>query len=352
MEDKTMTQEQIIAIATQAAIAAVQATMGATAPVSNPTKAQGARSKGQDKPKALPDATATTINDIVAGATKESVENGKTIEVPKGKAILMEYSEKQLAIWGDTKEHRAIIKKYGGEKTTRFGTIWGYKPEGVTEENLAKGWFIPKSKLTENGGKKAMIAELKKAGLKVTEGESIRAITEAYRAAREKEQGAGSKEQEQGAGSKEQVTATTATTTEKPKKGQGARSKGQEKPKTSKVVPIKVDEYSGIAYGQVAVENGATFQCFPDNPDLYIRDNKLYVCIGTHEGETVFLHVGNKKDNAIPELIKQVADKGILRAISEGIVKNVLPYVVEAFKSLDNQDGYNWLVQCGYATAA
>lgn len=329
-----MTQQEIIAIATQAAIAAVQATMGASAPVSNPTKAS------KPKTKALPDAKANAIGDIVAEATTEAVENGKTIEVPKGKAILMEYSEKQLAIWGDTKEQRAIIKKYGGEKTTKWGTIWGYKPEGVTEENLAKGWFIPKSKLTENGGKKAMIAELKKAGLKVTEGESIRAITEAYRAAHPRDEKPATEE-------KPKAESKPKTTKEsKPK------ATKESKPKTSKVIPIKVDEYTGIAWGSAAVESDITFKCYPDNPDLYIRDNKLYVCIGNTNGEPTFLHVGNKKDNAIPEPIKQTAEKGIIVAISEGIVKKVPTYIVEAFKSLDNQDGYNWLVQSGYATAA
>jgi hypothetical protein len=327
-----MTKKEIVAIATQAAIAAIEA-MNAqnNVPVSNPTT-----KATKPKTKALPDAKANAIGDIVASATTEAVENGKTIEVPKGKAILMEYSEKQLAIWGDTKEHRAIIKKYGGEKTTRFGTIWGYKPEGVTEENMAKGWFIPKSKLTENGGHKAMIAELKKAGLKVTIGESIRAITEAYRAAHPRDE--------------------KPATEEKPKAESKPKATKESKPKntkqTAKVVPIKVDEYTGIAYGQVAIENGATFKCYPDNPDLYIRDKQLYVCIGNTGGESTFLHIGNKKDNAIPEPIKQVAEKGILVAISEGIIKNVLPYIVEAFKSLDNQDGYNWLVQAGYATAA
>lgn len=331
-----MTQQEIIAIATQAAIAAVQATMGASAPVSNPTKAS------KPKTKALPDAKANAIGDIVASATTEAVENGKTIEVPNGKAILMEYSEKQLAIWGDTKEQRAIIKKYGGEKTTKWGTIWGYKPEGVTEENLAKGWFIPKSKLTENGGKKALLAELRKAGLKVTEGESIRAITEAYRAAHPR--------------------AEKPTTDEKPKAESKPKATKESKPKntkntkdsknTAKVVPIKVDEYTGIAYGQVAVENGVTFQCYPDNPDLYLRDQMLYVCIGNTKGESTFLLIGKKDNGAIPELVKQVASKGILVAISEGVIKNVLPYIVEAFKSLDDQDGYNWLVQSGYATAA
>lgn len=326
-----MTKQEIVAIATQAAIAAIEA-MNAqnNVQVSNPTTSK-------PKTKALPDAKANAIGDIVASATTEAVENGKTIEVPKGKAILMEYSEKQLAIWGDTKEHRAIIKKYGGEKTTKYGTIWGYKPEGVTEENLAKGWFIPKSKLTENGGKKAMLAELKKAGLKVTEGESIRSITEAYRAAHPRGE--------------------QPATDEKPKAESKPKATKESKPKntkqTAKVVPIKVDEYTGIAYGQVAIENGATFKCYPDNPDIYIRgDKQLYVCIGNTNGESTFLHVGNKKDGAIPEPIKQLADKGILVAISEGIIKNVLPYIVEAFKSLDNQDGYNWLVQAGYATAA
>lgn len=330
-----MTQKEIIAIATQAAIAAVQATMGASAPVSNPTASK-------PKTKALPDAKANAIGDIVASATTEAVENGKTIEVPKGKAIIMEYSEKQLAIWGDTKDYRTIIKKYGGDRTTRFGTIWGYKPEGVTEENLAKGWFIPKSKLTENGGKKAMIAELKKAGLKVTEGASIRAITEAYRAAHPRGEQPATEE-------KPKVESKPKATKEsKPKNTKNTK---ESKP-TTKIVPIRVDEYEGIAYGQVAVENGVTFKCYPDNPDLYIRDKQLYVCIGNTGGESTFLHIGNKKDNAIPEPIKQVAEKGILVAISEGIIKNVLPYIVEAFKSLDNQDGYNWLVQAGYATAA
>lgn len=334
-----MTQQEIVAIATQAAIAAVQGVINAqNVQVSNPTKATK-----ESKPKALPDAKANAIGDIVASATTEAVENGKTIEVPKGKAILMEYSEKQLAIWGDTREHRAIIKKYGGERTAKFGTIWGYKPEGVTEENKAQGWLFPKSVLEKNGGKKAMIAELRKAGLKVTEGASIRAITEAYRAAHPRDE--------------------KPATDEKPKAESKPKATKESKPKNTKnttttkpaakVIPIKVDEYTGIAYGQIAVENGVTFQCYPDNPDLYIRgDKQLYVCIGTTNGESTFLLLGNKKDNAIPEVIKQVANKGILVAISEGIVKNVLPYVVEAFKSLDDQDGYNWLVQSGYATAA
>ena len=331
-----MTQQEIIAIATQAAIAAVQATMGASAPVSNPTTAKASK----PKTKALPDAKANAIGDIVASATTEAVENGKTIEVPKGKAILMEYSEKQLAIWGDTKDYRTTIKKYGGERTTRFGTIWGYKPEGVTEENLAKGWFIPKSKLTENGGHKAMIAELKKAGLKVTIGESIRAITEAYRASHPRDE--------------------QPATEEKPKAESKPKATKESKPKntkntkqTTKLVPIKVDEYTGIAYGQIAVENGVTFKCYPDNPDLYIRgDKQLYVCIGNTDGVPTFLHLGNKKDNAIPEPIKQTAQKGVIVAIHEGIVTKVPDFIVEAFKSLDDQAGYNWLVQSGYATAA
>ena len=330
-----MTQQEIIAIATQAAIAAVQATMGASAPVSNPTTAKASK----PKTKALPDAKANAIGDIVASATTEAVENGKAIEVPKGKAILMEYSEKQLAIWGDTKDYRTVIKKYGGEKTTRFGTIWGYKPEGVTEENKARGWFIPKSKLDENGGKKSLLAELRKAGLKVTEGESIRAITEAYRAAHPRGE--------------------QPATDEKPKAESKPKATKESKPKntkntkqTTKLVPIKVDEYEGIAYGQVAVENGVTFKCYPDNPDLYIRADKLYVCIGNTDGVPTFLHLGNKKDNAIPEPIKQTAQKGIIVAISEGIVTKVPDFIVEAFKSLDDQAGYNWLVQSGYATAA
>lgn len=331
-----MTQQEIIAIATQAAIAAVQATMGASAPVSNPTTAKASK----PKTKALPDAKANAIGDIVASATTEAVENGKTIEVPKGKAILMEYSEKQLAIWGDTKDYRTIIKKYGGERTTRFGTIWGYKPEGVAEDNKARGWFIPKSKLDENGGKKALLAELRKAGLKVTEGASIRAITEAYRAAHPRDE--------------------KPATEEKPKAESNPKATKESKPKntkntkkTTKLVPIKVDEYEGIAYGQVAVENGVTFKCYPDNPDLYIRaDKQLYVCIGNTDGVPTFLHLGNKKDNAIPEPIKQTAQKGVIVAIHEGIIKKVPTYIVEAFKSLDNQDGYNWLVQSGYATAA
>ena len=325
-----MTQQEIIAIATQAAIAAVQATMGASAPVSNPTTAKASK----PKTKALPDAKANAIGDIVASATTEAVENGKAVEVPKGKSVIMEYSEKQLAIWGDTKDYRTIIKKYGGERTTRFGTIWGYKPEGVTEENLAKGWFIPKSKLDENGGKKSLLSELRKAGLKVMEGESIRAITEAYRAAHPRDE------------KPKAESKPKATKESKPKNTKNTK-------KTTKLVPIKVDEYEGIAYGQVAVENGVTFKCYPDNPDLYIRaDKQLYVCIGNTDGVPTFLHLGNKKDNAIPEPIKQTAQKGIIVAISEGIVTKVPDFIVEAFKSLDDQAGYNWLVQSGYATAA
>lgn len=348
-----MTQQEIVAIATQAAIAAIQGVINAqNVQVSNPTKAQGARSKGKDKTKALPDATATTINDIVAGATKESVENGKTIEVPKDKAVLMEYSEKQLAIWGDTKARRDIIKKYGGEKTSKFGTIYGYKPEGVAEENLAKGWFMPKSKIEENGGVKKLTAELKKAGLTVTVGESLKAITEAFRAKRDAE-----KEQvkEQGAGGKVQATATTATTTEKPKKGQGARSKGQEKPvKKAEVVPIKVQTFDGIAY-DVKSETEAQFTQYPDNPDLYVRSIKghdlLYVCIGSKGDLDAFLLVGEKK-GGVSDNIKHVAEVGILTAIADGTITKVQDYIYHAFENIDDKTGHEWLQEYKEAHAA
>ena len=339
-----MTQKEIVAIATQAAIAAIQGVINAqNVQVSKPTKAQGARSKGQDKTKALPDATATTISDIVAGAQKESVSNGKTIEVPKDKAVLMEYSEKQFAIWGDTKARRDIIKKYGGEKTSKFGTIYGYKPEGVSEENLAKGWFMPKSKIEENGGVKKLTAELKKAGLTVTIGESLKAITEAFRAKRDAE-----KEQvkEQGAGSKEQ---------EKPKKGQGARSKEQEKPaKKAEVVPIKVQTFDGIAY-DVKSETEAQFTQYPDNPDLYVRSVKghdlLYVCIGTKNDLDAFLLVGEKK-GGVSDNIKHVAEVGILTAIADGTIKNVHDYIYHAFESIDDKTGHEWLQEYKEAHAA
>lgn len=333
-----MTQEQIIAIATQAAIAAVQATMGATAPVSNPTSApapQISKLKPQtSKPKALPDATASAIGDIVAGATKESVENGKTLEVPKGKAILMEYSEKQLAIWGDTKEHRAIIKKYGGEKTTKFGTIWGYQPEGASEPNLAKGWFIPKSKMEEAGGQKAMIAELKKAGLKVTVGESIRAITEAFRAKKEAEKSA------EASAPKAEKPASSS----KPKKDKPAK---KDEPK-AKVVPIRVATYDGISVSPNGNEM-ATFSQYPDNPDLYVRKVKnhdlLYVCIGDKDDNSVFLLVGEKKGDGISDNIKHIAQNGILTAIADGTVKTVHEYIYKAFDLCDDKEGAEWLAE-------
>ena len=329
-----MTKEEvatIVAATTQSVLAALAQAGIAMPTVSNPTSQP---SKPTDKPKALPDPTATEIGNILSEAKEESVKNGKSIKTPKNEVVLMEYSEKQLAIWGDTKSRKDIIQKYGGRN---WGIIWGYQPEGASEPNLAEGWYISKSKLEKAGGQKAFVAELKKAGLKVTIGESIRAITEAYRAAHPRDEKPATEEKPK-ATKESKPKNTKNTTTTKP---------------TAKVVPIKMDEYTGIAYGQVAIENGVTFKCYPDNPDLYIRgDKQLYVCIGTTNGESTFLLLGNKKDNAIPEPIKQVADKGILVAISEGIVKNVLPYVVEAFKSLDNQDGYNWLVQAGYATAA
>lgn len=344
-----MTQNEIatiVAATTQSVLAALAQAGIAMPTVTNPAtatkKGQGARSKVQEKPKALPDATSTAIDDIMAEASKEAVNNGKTIEVPKDKAILMEYSEKQWAIWGDTKARRDILKKYGGEKTTKFGTIWGYKPAGVTGDNLAKGWFLPKGKVTEAGGEKKLIADLKKAGLIVTMGESLRAITEAYRAAREKEQGAGSKEQE------------NTKPTEKPKKvkGQGAGSKEKVKEQEpTKVLPIKTETFNGIAYGEVAIESGVSFIQYPDNPDLYIRkgvkgENVCYTCIGETKGEDTFLYLCTiPASMEIPQAVKDTANEGILSAIATGKVKKVKDYVKDAFKSLDNQDGYKWLIE-------
>lgn len=325
-----MTQEQIIAIATQAAIAAVQATMGATAPVSNPTSVPMGKAK-TSKPKALPDATASAIGDIVAGATKEAVTNGKTLEVPKGKAILMEYSEKQLAIWGDTKEHRAIIKKYGGEKTTKFGTIWGYQPEGASEPNLAKGWFIPKSKMEEAGGQKAMIAELKKAGLKVTVGESIRAITEAYRAEHPREEKP----------KKETTTATTATTTEKPKKER--KPKGESAPK---VVPITTPSYEGVGFKPSGKFEGS-FTQYAKNHDIYLCEGGAYICIGAVGEATAFLFVGKVAENgdiAHYDLISHIAEYGFPYSVSDGTIKKVGQWHLDAFKESDEK-AYEWLVQ-------
>ena len=340
-----MTQKEIVAIATQAAIAAIQGVINAqNVQVSNPTKAQGARSKGQDKTKALPDATATTISDIVAGAQKESVSNGKTIEVPKDKAVLMEYSEKQFAIWGDTKARRDIIKKYGGEKTTKFGTIWGYKPEGVSEENLAKGWFMPKSKIEENGGVKKLTAELKKAGLTVTIGESLKAITEAFRAKRDAEKASAP------ADPKEKPAAKGASkSSDKPK------GKSSDKPaKKAEVVPIKVQTFDGIAY-DVKSETEAQFTQYPDNPDLYVRSVKghdlLYVCIGSKGDLDAFLLVGEKK-GGVSDNIKHVAEVGILTAIADGTITKVQDYIYHAFENIDDKTGHEWLQEYKEAHAA
>ena len=323
-----MTQEQIIAIATQAAIAAVQATMGATAPVSNPTQAQGARSKGQDKPKALPDATASAIGDIVAGATKEGVENGKKLEEPKGKAYLFEYSEKMLAIWGDTKANRETIKKYGGKK---FGIIWGYQPEGASEPNLAEGWYIYKSKLEKAGGQKAFVAELKKAGLKVTIGESIRAITEAYRAEHPRE------EQPK----KETTTATTATTTEKPKRER--KPKGESAPK---IVPITTPSYEGVGFKPSGKFEGS-FTQYAKNHDIYLHEGGAYICIGAVGEATAFLFVGKVADNgdiAHYDLISHIAEYGFPYSVSDGTIKKVGQWHFDAFKESD-EEAYKWLVQ-------
>ena len=109
--------------------------------------------KRPTRTKILPDDTATAIGDIIAEAVSEQEKTGKMPVVQKDTAIIMEYSEKMYAIWGDTKTRKEIIKKFAGN-TAKWGIIWGYKPKGVTEENKAQGWFIPKSKLDGNGGMK------------------------------------------------------------------------------------------------------------------------------------------------------------------------------------------------------
>lgn len=340
-----MTQNEIatiVAATTQSVLAALAQAGIAMPTVTNPAtatkKGQGARSKVQEKPKALPDATSTAIDDIMAEASKEAVDNGKTIQVPKDKAILMEYSEKQWAIWGDTKARRDVLKKYGGEKTTKFGTIWGYKPAGVTGDNLAKGWFLPKGKVTEAGGEKKLIADLKKAGLIVTMGESLRSTTEAYRAAHPRDE--------------------KPATEEKPKAESKPKATKESKPKNTKeskpaakVLPIRVETFEGTAHGRAMVETGATFTQYPDNPDLYTRKTDkggtmYYVCIGESQGVNTFLYLATiPSGKEVPQILKDVANDGVLSAIASGKIKKVEDYVKDAFKSLDNQDCYKWLIE-------
>lgn len=320
-----MTTEEIVKIATQAAIAAVRA-MGTQAPQVN-----NSASSRSDKPKALPDAKANAIGSIVAEATAEAAKNGKRVEAPKGTAIFMEYSEKQFALWGDTKEVRNTLKEYGAKK---WGIIWGFIPDGCKEENKAEGWFFPKKNLEEHGGKTALFKALKALGVNVTEGASLKAKTEAHRAAIAKDK------------AEEAPNSAPKSKERKPKE---SKPKTEPKPK---VIPIRIDEYEGIAIGTKKQESGVTFQAYPDEPDVFFREDKIYLCIGEIGGESAFLFVGKKVDGAVPPHIRQTAEDGILVAISKGIVTKVHQYIIDAFKALDDKSGYNWLVKEGYVKAA
>lgn len=266
--------------------------------------------------KILPDDTATAIGDIIAEAVSEQEKTGKMPVVQKDTAIIMEYSEKQYAIWGDTKTRKEIIKKFAGN-TAKWGIIWGYKPKGVTEENKAQGWFIPKSKLDGNGGMKAMLAELKDAGLVVKEGKSIRPITEAYRANKEK----------------------VAEEKPEPKKKTGSTKK-------AKSVPLPTPSYTGKGYTPKGCFQGE-FTRFVKNEDLYIhKDAKgkesAYICIG----EDAFMLVSNKVNGAEIanyELVCHVAEYGFPCSVNDGTIKKVMQWQLDAFKESD-KESYEWLI--------
>ena len=305
-----MTQEEIniiTQIATQAAINAISAQ---NAQVSHPVVRAS-------RPKALPDVTASAIGDIMASARTEAVKNGKAVDTPAGRAIIMEYSEKQFAIWGDTKPYKEVLKRYGAQ---RWGIIWGYKPQGMKDENKANGWYISKSKLEEEGGLTALMEELEAAGLSVSEGESLRAKTEAHRALSDTEK------------------------TPKPK----------EKPKPKIVtLPVQTPSYDGVGYkknGKVA----GTFTQHIENHDLYLHTDEkgktsVYICIGeTAEGMSAFLFVtGKVSDDGTIEnysAIAKVAEEGFVTAVANGTIKKVQDWQLDAFKEA-NAEAYEWLIK-------
>lgn len=305
-----MTQEEIAIITQIATQAAINAISAKNVQVSHPV----ARAS---RPKALPDVTATAIGDIVANARTEAVKNGKAVETPAGRAIIMEYSEKQFAIWGDTKPYKEVLKRYGAQ---RWGIIWGYKPQGIKDENKANGWYISKAKLEEEGGLAALMEELEAAGLSVSEGESLRAKTEAHRAKSETEK------------------------TSKPKE--------TTKPKIVPL-PVQTPSYEGVGYKKNGVVTGM-FSQHSDNHDLYLHTDEkgktsVYICIGeTADGMSAFLFVTGKvsTDGTIENYsaIAKVAEEGFVTAVANGTISKVQEWQIEAFKKA-NEEAYEWLLK-------
>lgn len=237
----------------------------------------------------------------------------KRISPPAGQAIIMEYSEKQYALWGDTKAYKETIKKYGA---LRYGIIWGFTPDGATEENQAEGWYISRSQLEKNGGKKVLIKALKEEGLKIVEGESLREKTEAHRAAA------------------------------KPKKKTGTAKK------ETKVVPMPTPSFSGAGHTPKGVIHGDFIQ-FVKNEDLYIHTDEkgkasAYICIGEDsDGKTQFMLVTTKVNGAEIdnyERIAKIAALGLPCAYSEGVVDKIAKWQLDAYKVSD-KDAYDWLVK-------
>lgn len=277
----------------------------------------------QSRKRSKADSTSNAIDDIMADASDEALAKGKKLAVPEGEAIIMEYSDKQLAVWGDTKPYKDILKKFGAKK---WGIIWGYIPEGEKEENKAEGWYISKSALSEAGGEKSLLKALRSAGLSVSYGESLKAKTEAHRASKRKEA--------------DKPTATAE------------KSKAKKANKPTKVVAMPTPTFEGVGHTPKGCIKGE-FAQFVENPDLFIHTEangrqSAYICIGESKGgDTQFLLITNKVKGAEIEnydRIAKIASLGLPCAISEGIVTKVAQWQIDAFKESD-AEAYKWMIK-------
>lgn len=294
-----MTQKEIIDIATKAAIAAVMAAQ-------NQPSAEPIMPK--KRTKKLPDSKSATISDILSDAKAEAREKGVAgYEVTKGEATIMEYSERSLAIVGDTKELKDELKGCGAYK---YGIVFGFA------NNTAKGWLISKKKFeAKYSSMKAFAVAIKEMySINVTIGESLREINEAFHAEKE------------------------------------SQPKEEKKEKAAKVVPIKKQEaYKGIGYTPKGTVEGE-FTAHPSVPDLWVaKDTKgkdcFYICIGEDNGNNIFLMLarGTVDGHQVVRLAC-IAEKGLPQAISDGVVANIQQWQLEAYKAAD-MDSYEWLVK-------
>lgn len=304
---ETIDVKAIIAAATQAATVATFNLLKEQGIIIDEPNAKVVSPKPKAKPtKRLPDSKSATISDILSDAKEEARENGTSLFIRKDKElIIMEYSERSYAVAGDTKQLKDLLKANGAY---RYGVIWGFA------NNTAKGWLIKKKEfdkafkgLTEF--QQQMQAEQ---GYRVTIGESLKAINEAYKAEHPREE----KEEKQ-----------------------------------TKIVPVKSKEiefFEGIGYTPKGVVRSAEdrgIAKYPFYENLYVIGNSFYMCIGSDNGENNFLFVagGNiENDKQKMERIATIAKVGLPQAYDKGIVKKVYQWQMDAYKVAD-KESYNWL---------